>query len=119
MAPGRGCMANASHAQDAAHQCAAHGATGSTAPSQSGEEIDLNAIGPDSSVEENAQTGAIPLPAEPARSLRPSPAQSLRSAQPSVSKNSNNPGRAEDVWFFFTRGNAKENKFHICTKCSK
>ena len=101
MAPGRGCIANVSHAQDAAHQHAAHSATGLTAPSQSGEEIDLNAIGPDSSVEENAQTGAIPLPAEPVCSLRPSPAQSLCSAQPSISKNSNNPGRAEDIWFFF------------------
>lgn len=101
-------------ARNAANQHAARGATGATAPS-SGDEFNLDAIGPDSSDEENVRVPV--LAAEPAAgSLRPSPAQSVGSAQPSLSKISST---ADDVWYFFDKGSSKDNRPHVCKKCPK
>ena len=89
---------------------AARGATREATPRSSGEEIDLDGIGPDSGDE----AASLSDRAEPAaNSLEPSPAQSVVQLVTARA----DPRRANDVWHFFERGSEKENKYHLCHKC--
>lgn len=103
-------------ARRAAHRRAIHGATReANSHSESGEEIDLSGIGPDSGDEEVASVPSSDRAEPAADSLEPSPAQSVGSVQVTAART--DPRRANNVWHFFVRGSEKENRDHICRKC--